>query len=996
MNRWARKYVGRPHAKAPDGNGPVRYSCWGLVRAAARERMSIELPPINIDGDAPSEHNFTLLLRAARQTGLRPLLAREARADDIVVMYGVDRLHCGYVVVENGRVKVLHSAHERGVVCDSWADATAGMQAHLWRRAAAGKGEPLMLAGVPQDREDLKGLARTAAVLAANFYGGPFAALATTWALNALLPPTVPTLETPPTLRSPTDTGTSFSTSLSGNAARLDEPIWKVCGRKEITPPFAAQPYYRYVQNVDEDGDPVDPDIDRDQYLYALYAVGIGEHDLISAKLGNTPISRFADVLVARYLAPGVAPTDVLPNVTTAPEVSNQALDTGRYVGGFAICAARRTATDVEIDVMAPRGLGKGVDPLTVEWKVEAREINDFGQVLGAWAVLGTESREAYTSTPQRWTDSYELPAPGRYEVRVVRTDVQDTDAGALHELTWIGLRAILSDPAPLNEHTAYFELVMRASSQLSAGSSRDLRLILQAHCRSLDADLEFVAEAYTRNPMWWLLDLCTSSTWGLNKPASRVDLQSIYDLAQTCDARQDRFDYVFDSSMSAWDAMQLIARTCRARVFRRNDVISVARDELSEIPVTAFTPRNCSPGMAINETLRRRKSPDGVIVEYQDYRTNEWTQIECPMPGVSPTDMERPIRMRLPGITGPTHAEREGLYEAASMLYRTRTCSWTTEMQGLLPAFMSPVDFLPDTQGYGRSGDVEAWDVDTLTMTLTEPPDWTQAPLFLTLIRDDGTCHDPLEVEQGDTAFEVVLPEAPDFELVIDDGGRERPKYLIGRKELVKVSGIADGGRTDEGAQMYALRGVIDDERVHEVDVALLPGSGEIQDEPLNPDDAGEGGSDVIVSFYSDTVLYRGTDVETLANMYARIAFGNDGVLINRIGSDAVPSQDEHIYANQWVLAGAVPPTTADDFEIRFEVVTTVDPTGNCVLGGATLATWLSLGTTRQVTWNLADGETDLELGEEAYVVVRCQIRDVATEIIQQDRNMTLKLTRI
>ena len=124
---WARRYVGKQWAA--DGDGPVRFSCWNLTRAAAKLRMGIELPPLaEADGPAP-------VVRAARDAGLCPV-AGVALADDIVLMRGHGRLHTGYVIEDRGRVKVLHSAHERGVACDLWADATEGMQVELWRRAA--------------------------------------------------------------------------------------------------------------------------------------------------------------------------------------------------------------------------------------------------------------------------------------------------------------------------------------------------------------------------------------------------------------------------------------------------------------------------------------------------------------------------------------------------------------------------------------------------------------------------------------------------------------------------------------------------------------------------------------------------------------------------------------------------------------------------------------------------------------------------------------------
>lgn len=846
---------------------------------------------------------------------------------------------------------------------------------------------------IPQDRDVL----RTALSLAAIAALGPLgfglqgaaliaANLAAQLVINALLPPVGPEQ-----LARPQQTGDAFSTSLAGNEARIDQPIWKICGQREINPPFAGQPYFEYRPRAGDSD--ADPDLDNDQYFLCLFAVGVGNHNVV-AKIGNTPITRFADVVRATYLPPGTLPTEVQANVTSAVEVSSaQVMESGRYVGGYAACAARRTCAAIGIDVSAVRGLGK-TGALTVTWRVEYREINDFGQVLGNWATLANETRTAFTATPQRWSDKYTLPSPARVEVRVVRTDVQDTDPSALHEIAWIGLRAYLAEPATLNPDTAHFEVVMRASSQLSQSASRDLRLIVQGYCRKLNADLTWTAEVHTRNWVWWCLDLLTSPTWGMDKPGSRIDLQSFYDLAVQAESRQDRFDYVFDSTVNGWDAAQLIARAGRSRVFRRNGVISIARDEFVDVPVTAFTPRNCEPGITISETLRQRRSPDGVIVEYQDHRTNEWTEIPCPLPGLELTDMVSPVHMRLEGIVGAKHAEREGMYEAARILYRPRTASLRTEMQGMLPAYMSPVAVMPDTIGYGQSGDVVDFNVGSLVAELSEVPDWDAGDLFITFIKDDGSLTDPIRVTPGPGAYEVVLASTPSFTLVVDDATRERPKFLLGTengtRELVKVQNISDGGTNEEGAQLFAIVGVVDDERVHTADNALLPGPGEIQDPVGLPDDSegvDTGGGALLVP----RILDREVDATTPStvdtnDLRAAITFGPTGILTVTVEAGGVTTSADA--TGEWSLYGEVEPTLAATMEIRATLLTSTDGDSPVTFNG-TLNTWEALGVSR--TWEVITGYVDAGSSRAAVRIIFFEIRDAGTLDVLDSATMSL-----
>lgn len=854
-------------------------------------------------------------------------------------------------------------------------------------------GEVIEWHDIPEDRDALRGVLTIASLFIPQLFAlqgfAAFAAVAAAQlSINILLPPVGPQAAA-----RPQQTGDAFSTSLQGNEARLDQPIWKICGRREFTPPYACQPYFEFRPRAGDSD--ADPDLDNDQYFFALFAVGIGDHDVV-AKIGNTPITRFGDVVLAQYLAPGVQPSQVLANVVTAVEVSSQILESGRYVGGIAACRARDTCAAIGIDVTATRGLGK-TGPLTVTWRVETRAINDFGQVLSPWAVLATESRTAFTATPQRWSVKYELGSDAaRVEVRVVRTDVQDTDPAALHEIAWTGLRAYLSTPAPLNPYAAHFEVVMRASSQLSQQASRDLRLIGQAYVRTLNSSLAWQIEEHSRNWVWWCLDAITSSTWGLNKPDSRIDLQSFYDEAVKAEARQDRFDYVFDSTLNGWEAAQLIARAGRCRIFRRNGLISIARDEFVDVPVTAFSSRTCEPGITISESLPARSSPDGVIVEYQDHRTNEWTEIPCPLPGFELSDMSAPVFKRLDGIVGATHAEREGRYEAASIAYRTRRISWTTEMQGRLPAYMSPVFVQPDIVGYGQTGDVCFYDAGALLMELSEVPDWDAGDeLLIVFILDDGTVTTPIVVSPAGAPYEVTLESAPSGSIVWESGERERTKFLLGprlgSRELVKVAAIADGGRSDDGAQLFDLTGLIDDERVHLADNDLLPGPGEIQDPVGLPDDSegeGGGGGLLVVPRILDAEVYDVTDSTVYAgDLKCSVTFGATGLLSYATFNSSLFLPPTPV--GQWNLYGEIEPTLAALYEIRATVLTSVNG-GSPVTFTGTVGSWEALGTVR--TWELTTGYVDPSTDRAAIRIIFFEIREIAVpDVILESGTITL-----
>lgn len=632
--------------------------------------------------------------------------------------------------------------------------------------------------------------------------------------------------------------------------------------------------------------------------------------------IGRTPISHFQDIQIAKYLPPGTLPSIARCNVVTSTEVTTALeLDSGRYVGGYAACQPNRRAGAIGIDVLCGQGLGKNNDPLTVAFQVEVRTISDFGRPLTSWRVLGNETHTANTNTAQRWTRKYAIGAiastdeatgdfeivegtGSRVEVRIVRTDLKDTSSAARHSLQWIGLRAYLDEPAPLDPDTAHFEVVMRASEQLSSNSQRDFSLIVWPLVRTWSPLTGWSAPQRTRNAAWALADLWTNPVWGEGLPDARIDLQGLYEWSVKNDERQDRFDFSFAASVSAWDAGQLIARAGRARVFRRYGVKTLARDELQELPMTALTSANTIGGsIVINEMLPSRESPDGIVAQYRSNITWDDAFIECPAPGFTVTDpedprydatlpsMANPVYKEYAGVTGSKHAEREGLYDAADMVLRKRTVNCTTEMMGVITSFMMPVLFQPDVPGYGQTGEVAFWDEDTLVMGLSEKVTFgISGASYLTLVRDDGSVTEPVLVTPGPTPFDVTLPEAPDFELVLDSGTRMRPKFVLGDMDLlVKITGISDGGTSDaedgeQGSQLFDITAVVDHEGVHMADVHLLPGPGEIQD-PIDDD-------------------YEG-DIDTMVALNGRQNAGNTssvGITVSNVEAD-------------WVLGLELPP---------------------------------------------------------------------------------------
>ncbi len=656
---------------------------------------------------------------------------------------------------------------------------------------------------------------------------GAIATVAATAIINALIPIQQPTLGT---TQSP---GSVYNVSTAANQARLSQPIPVIYGRMLTFPDYAGQPYSEY-------------DSANNQFFYAVYCVSQGKVVPERLQIDDTPLDHFSDVNF-EILPPGTLPTIALANVVSAGEVIGQTMDPGRVIGGFASTGPGTMSAQIGIDVVLPRGLGLAdssgnLGPLAISWRSDARYISDFGVPTGDWFTLGNETVSRSTNTPQRLSYKYTLPTVGRVEVRIVRTDTKNVSNNALHEAAWTALRSYLSTTATLSPTATHMAIRIRASEQLSGTSQRKISGIWRRWLRTWSSGGGWGPEIETRNPMWARLDKLSNAVYGDGLADARIDLQTHADLAAIYDQRQDRFDILFDSKVTSIDADRTICMSGRAVPFQRAGVCTIARDQLQTLPVTAFTSRDIAPGsMSIGYALATEVTADGVIIEYFHYKNWDWREVLCRAPGI--TTPVRAVRQRILGISGPKQAEREGLYMAAQNVYRRKFPTFTTEMTGLLPAYGSAVMFSPALPGWGQAGDVAFWDPATLIMGVTEPAVFTAGALhFISIRRDDGSVTPAIAVTPGPTEYDLQLASAPLLAddatlmpLVLDDAGRERPKYVFGasgqHRIMVRLLGISKKGRGKDGAPMIELRSVAEDVRVHAADVPLLPGPGEIQD---------------------------------------------------------------------------------------------------------------------------------------------------------------------
>ena len=665
-------------------------------------------------------------------------------------------------------------------------------------------------------------------------------ALIGTALVNVLIPPPKPSAVTSNFGSAPAPSPT-YSLQAQGNHTRLAQPIPVVYGRHRVFPDLAATPWVEYSDNQ--------------QYLHQLHCIGQGHYDLEQVRIEDTPISSFEEI-ETELVAPGDTVTLFETDVVNAPEVAGQELigandretavttnDAGEevtivvgdgWIGPFIANPAGTVAIGIGIDVIMPRGLYYAADDgsleaRTIEWEVEARAVDDEGEAAGEWIAVASESVTAAENTPQRRSYRYALDA-GRYEVRLRRTNDKSGDARAGHVIHWGGLKAFLED-APAFGDVTLLAVRMRATDNLSQRSARLVNVIVTRKLPVWDPEAGWSEPRVTRSIAWAFTDAARAH-YGAGLADARIDLAALHALDAVWQSRGDRFDAVFDQSLTVWEALTRIARCGRALPFLQGGILRIARDAPRTLPVALFGPRNIVRGsFRVQYVMPGEDTADAVTVTYFSERT--WTpdEIVASLPDSATEAADKPATVDLFGCTGAEQAMREGLYMAAANRYRRRIVTFRTELEGLIPTYGDLIAITHDLPRWGQGGEVV--EADGRKLTLSEPLEWesgeeaaegtgadTPEPPahYLALRKRDGSLSGPWPVSPGADERSVVLSEDLEFELYTG-ADEERTHFAFGAGEAwglrARVLAVRPRGEQVE------ITAVGEDDRVHEADQA-------------------------------------------------------------------------------------------------------------------------------------------------------------------------------
>lgn len=401
-----------------------------------------------------------------------------------------------------------------------------------------------------------------------------------------------------------------------------------------------------------------------------------------------------------------------------------------------------------------------------------------------AWSVTYTyaatlleQSITAATNTPQRRSYLYQI-APGRYRVRVARSDIKNTAAGSFHTLAWIALEAYL--PGAQNYGNVTMMAMRIRASAMTQNAAQKVNVIATRCLPVWDTVTGWSStNVPTQSIAWAMADAAKNTEYGGRQIDAQINLAQLDALDTVWTTRGDTFNGIFDNSVSLWEALTSIARAGRAKPFLQGGVLQVVRSQAQQTPVALFSMRNIARGsFSVDYAFPNAATTDSVEMTYFDEDVWQQRTVMCTLPGGTANN---PAKVTAFGMTNRDHAHREGIYIAACNKYQRKMPKFRTEMSGFIPCFGDQVAVQHDMPSWGQHAEVVDYDSGNSELVLSEPFEWTPGQAhYLGFRKRDGSLTAAVQVAQGNAVDRVKLLEA--LPIALDtDSTRERTHVSFG-----------------------------------------------------------------------------------------------------------------------------------------------------------------------------------------------------------------------
>lgn len=661
----------------------------------------------------------------------------------------------------------------------------------------------------------------------------------------------------------------AYGLQAQSNVARIGNPIPERFGRECVWPDLAAAPYFEYDDNSQ-------------QILYQRFCWGIGDFFFEMFRVtdtviwqGGAPTGTYPDLEI-EIVPPGGTHTLVPETALQSSEVSNIHLlgtdeDGYDWSPSFTLNPPRTSAVAWGIDVSWPAGLyftGSDGDrhEATVDFWFQAQVIDDLGNPVGDWFdILGSEAspEEITLLSYVPVTKSYKgtFGTPGRFQIRGKRMDTAGGPANHANATYWVGMRAYFNDVTSYDGVTT-IGMKARASSGLNGSTAQQFNGVGTRILPLYDPETQTWSDPVATQSIAAAASYLLRSDNAMDQIDARIDLDFLWGLQATWDARGDVFNGSFTDRKSCWEGLQDVLGCGRTRPLMTSPIMFV-RDEPRAAPATAFTPAQMLPNtFQIDRTFHDTNPADALLAIFINELSWTQDQVLCALPGSTLTEDDAP-QLQIFGRTDRGQVFRDTMYQVAASFYRRKFPNFSTEADGRVVLFGSPVKVTHHVAASGSFALAMALEQSELgdVLVLSEPFTPAEDPPYqLSMLTPDGRVYGPVSIDlldngadSGNARVRLTSSMDPggkyagelprDWPVWSGDGLQfERPKVMLATVDEKPIDALVVSMTPQKGLGTQVVT-VVDDPRVYTADGTDGLGG------QSGDDGEGDGGFDLTIS---------------------------------------------------------------------------------------------------------------------------------------------------
>jgi hypothetical protein len=389
--------------------------------------------------------------------------------------------------------------------------------------------------------------------------------------------------------------------------------------------------------------------------------------------------------------------------------------------------------------------------------------------------ITGNSTRPVYS------TVSFTPRDTGQFEVRVQRVQTIGAYGPEKRDrLTWASIvTRIETIPIVTEKRHLFMEIRIKATNQLS-GSISNLSGVVTTALEVYDDDTLTWSRQITSNPAWVFTDLLIGEVNKKAIPKSRLDLDSIVEWADYCDASPPsptgvtlqfpRYEsnFVLDYKTTLQEVLNQVSNSAQATLNMVDGKYAALLDIDRVTPVQIFTPRNSKD---FSVTRNYSKQPHAIRVRYIDPSLNwELSDKLVYDDGFNDTNATDIDKIETFACTNQEQAWRFGRFMMAQNKYRQEVMSLTVDFEHLI---CTRGDFVQITQDVmrvgGRPARVKA--VVGTTVTIDDSLDLPGGPSYGYVFRDsnDGVIYESTLTPSTPSSFvaDGAIPQVGDLIVV-------------------------------------------------------------------------------------------------------------------------------------------------------------------------------------------------------------------------------------